>query len=279
MPQFRITAPILRVAGLVLLVASFAKAYALATGPVTATNVWTSRAFGIALTEFEFLLGGWLITGAYATHASVVAIGTFAVFSVVSLANAILGRPCDCFGRLGIHAWFAFSIDFSLCIGLLLALKAARVNVAPKYSNRQVLTIGAIMIGVGILGFIPMARYAPATLSDTGDIIGDVSSVDLWPESWLGRPFPLLRHIREGDELRQGSWLVMLHRNKCRECQEAFPFFCQLALDSSGNEKNPRVAFIEIPPYGDDLFSGSPSAVWLATRLDETRDWNVPTPH
>jgi hypothetical protein len=74
-----------RLIGLLLLVAAALKFYQLATEPAPETSLFTSRWFLVAMVEFEFLLGMWLLSGVYPKQAYTVALATFAVYSLVAL--------------------------------------------------------------------------------------------------------------------------------------------------------------------------------------------------
>ena len=103
--------------------------------------------------------------------------------------------------------------------------------------------------------------------------------VYLRPEGWVGKRLPLLGHIRIGEELGRGRWVVVIYSSYCGHCRPAVPEYEQLAIAMEGKAGAPRVALVEVPPVaptGKNRASGvTPAAVG---HLSEERKWLVATP-
>lgn len=107
--------------GLLLLSTGALKTHAAFTEVALDTGLLSSRWELLAIAEFEFFLGGWLITGAYSRLARRCASITFLCFLAVSLLTALGGeRSCSCFGALQASPWIAATIDFIALIALFL---------------------------------------------------------------------------------------------------------------------------------------------------------------
>lgn len=116
--NFRYVALVL---GLLLLVTGCLKTHAAFADRPVETYLLTSRWGLFAIAEFEFFLGGWLITGLYPRFAQRCASMTFLCFLGVSLLTAYSGeRSCSCFGELNVSPWIAASIDSAALLALVL---------------------------------------------------------------------------------------------------------------------------------------------------------------
>ena len=98
----------------------------------------------------------------------------------------------------------------------------------------------------------------------------------LEPESWVGKPLPILDHIDIRDQLTQGDWLLLLYHHDCPDCIDAIATYEQMARDLADNEDFLQIAFIEIPPYGNQMIN--PNSPCLYSRLADTKEWFVTTP-
>jgi hypothetical protein len=85
----------------ILIGAAMLKGYQLATEPVLGSGFLSSRVFLIALVEFEWLFGVWLLAGMYPKWTWRVALGCFGLFACVSLYKGLSGdASCGCFGQV-----------------------------------------------------------------------------------------------------------------------------------------------------------------------------------
>lgn len=109
------------VLGCLLLVTGGLKAQATFSDKPVESYLFGSRWELLAIAEFEFILGTWLITGVYPRLARQCALLTFLGFLGVSLMTAFNGeRSCSCFGELKVSPWIAAFIDSAALIALLL---------------------------------------------------------------------------------------------------------------------------------------------------------------
>jgi len=98
----------------------------------------------------------------------------------------------------------------------------------------------------------------------------------LEPETWVGKELPILEHINIGEQLKKGTWVVLLYHYDCPDCVKAIPMYEQMARDLEGNEDFIRIALIAVPPYGRGPVSeNSPCTLG---RLADVKEWFVTTP-
>ena len=106
--------------GALLLVASGSKAYGLfaqgAADDAAGLPIWLTA----ALLPAEAILGMWLIIGAWASAARILAVTLFSAFGCHSLLAGLQGRPsCGCFDQLTVNPWIMMAVD-ACAVGLLL---------------------------------------------------------------------------------------------------------------------------------------------------------------
>ena len=119
--------------GLLLLSTAALKTQAAFTEVTFDTGLLSSRWGILAIAEFEFFLGGWLIAGFYSRLARRCALMTFLCFLAVSLVTAFNGeRSCICFGKLEVSPWFAAFIDIAAWSVLLLCRPGANTSTVPS---------------------------------------------------------------------------------------------------------------------------------------------------
>ena len=143
----------------------------------------------------------------------------------------------------------------------------------------RVVGVLAAWLVVGLPAAYAMTSYTPTTLSDAGDIIGDGKVVVLEPEKWIGKRFPLLDCIDIGDKLKSGKWLVLLYHHDCPKCLKVIPRYEGQARESSNAPAAPRVALIQIPPFGTPEPLPLPSDTsCVLGQLSDKKEWFVETP-
>jgi hypothetical protein len=95
----------------------------------------------------------------------------------------------------------------------------------------------------------------------------------------VGTCLPLLKDIDIGDRLSRGQWTVVFYRHDCSLCRKALPKYERLARESARRADAPRIALIEVPPYGlpcEAIVSRESPCV--LGRLSDAKVWNLPTP-
>ena len=279
------------VLGLVLLTTAALKGHQLATEPVAATGLLSSRWFLIAVVEFELFFGLWLLAGLYPRRTWAAALLCFSGFGCVSLYRALSGEStCGCFGRVPVNPWYTLLLDLAAVTALLHwrpATNPAR-SLLPLAGEGPGVRAGfrgqlACILGISLLVALPaalvMASYQAATLDEAGDIFGDSEFVVLEPEKWVGKPFPLLKYIDISDQLAEGEWIVVLYHHECPSCQDALPKYEQLRRGSAVAAEKASVALVEMPPYGSPehgvVLHGSRC---LQGRLSDAKEWFIKTP-
>jgi len=269
------------VLGLLLLTAAGLKGYQLATSPTPGTHLLNTRWFLILTVEYELLLGIWLLSGWRRRDAWRIALFSFAVFACVTLYKALSGEAsCGCFGQIEVSPWITLVLDLAIVASLLIWWPAtARVPLqANQQFKRLIATLALAALLGGPAGYL-MANYTPAALADDGDIFGDSEFVVLEPETWVGKPFPLLNYIDIGDQLSAGEWVVVLYRHDCPHCVEELPKYERLARESADDPDAPRVALIEMPSYAPPSHDPVPiDTACVRGKLDDSREWFVQTP-
>jgi len=151
------------VLGLLLLVAAGLKAHGLTTDPLSQDSFLASPLLQVAVIEVELLLGLWLLSGRSVRAAWAATLMFFVILSGVSLYQALTGQEsCGCLGRVAMSPWWAFILDITACLALVLwrpthtrpdsGLDTSNAgNGLKSFLIRSV--AGAILLGGGILLF------------------------------------------------------------------------------------------------------------------------------
>jgi len=267
--------------GLVLLPAAGLKGYQLPTEPTLEKSLLTSRWFLIAEVEFELVLGVFLLSGLYKRLIWLVTLICFIGFSCVTLYKGLSGQAsCGCFGKVEISPWYTLIFDVLVCSALTLCRPTiANTNsfappgqsVIRSHWRRLSFPFATILliclsVGYAMIGFEPKKTSADGILEREGGF------VVLEPEKWVGKPFPLMKQIRNAKDLKSGQWVVVLYRFNCPECKEALTTLKDLVRETS----SVQMCLISVPPHGEDdpSFEGFP----LSLRLNSEKEWLIITP-
>lgn len=271
------------IVGLVLLTAAILKGHQLATEPVVGSSFLDSRWFLIGVVEFELLFGLWLVAGICPKFSWVTALLCFAAFALTSLIKALAGEAsCGCFGRVPVNPWYTFGLDMAAVVALLYWRPNGHGAIAGRSVRSLPLQVGGVALAallVGIPWGLVMGSHSVATLSDTGEVLGDSEFVVLEPEEWIGKRFPLLAYIDIGSEICCESCILLLYHYDCSHCQEAIERYEALSLELAVQGQRSRVALIEMPPYGPAGDSSiTRNTPCMRGRLDAVKEWFVETP-
>lgn len=150
-----------RLLALLLLAAAGLKLNGLAVDPVGRMGLFSLPAFQIAVIEFELFLAAWLLWGRQPLGSWATAIGIFTAFAAVSAYQGWIGRAsCSCFGKLSVSPWYAFGIDITVLLSLvlgrpdLLALRLLLASLLPAlYGLVGALLILGALAGLGALTY------------------------------------------------------------------------------------------------------------------------------
>ena len=130
----RIGGIILRILGLILLIATTLKGHQLLVEPVANNSLWTSRPILILQVECELALGIWLVSGLFPKAAWLVALGCFGLFSLITFLKGLTAAAsCGCFGSVHVNPWVTLlAIDLPAVVSL--GMFPARSAFAPLWS-------------------------------------------------------------------------------------------------------------------------------------------------
>jgi hypothetical protein len=253
-----------------LLVASGSlKAYDAAAGGsailILAMPLWAI----IAIVEFEWAFGLWLIAGLHAQGTRKFAIACFAVFALISLSKSSQGESsCGCFGRIRVSPWLMFFLDV-LAVALLVTFRPSSPRGVTNRSNPMaVAMILTICVWVGGAWAVVVNRL---------DL--DRDRVVLQTESWAGKRLPVLDEIETTENLAKGTWTILLYHHDCKKCQDVIPKYDQRARDYNSLTSASRFALVEVPPFGNAAEDIIPKDTPCSRgRLPVSKEWIVTTP-
>ena len=263
-----------------MLLAAALKTHQLGTEPVAEVSLLTSRWFLILIVECEFALSLWLLSALHPQWSWRVTLTAFTAFGGVTFAKGLSGEAsCGCFGRVEINPWYTLVFDLAAVVALC-AFPPTRTGLSNRKSNllRYAIVV-CVAIPLGTVGGGAMAQYEPARLTEAGQILGDGDFVLIEPALWLGKHFPLLKHIDIGSQLQHGEVVVVLYKHDCAKCRMAIRKYDTIARFRAGEVRAPRVAIIEMPPY--QLIAEHTEVVHSAClrgRLSDLHRWFCVTP-
>lgn len=97
-----------------------------------------------------------------------------------------------------------------------------------------------------VIGFTILGVTAPIlAFNEPPKITSKYEVLEL--ETWVGKKLPILEHIDIGDQLKKGTWLILLYHYDCPGSGQAIPMYEQMAPDLAGNEDFLRIALIAVP--------------------------------
>jgi len=280
---------LLKALGLLLLTAAVLKGHELLTVPVANRGLWTWRPFLIFQVEFELALGLWLLSGVFKRLAWLAALLCFSLFCCVTLYKALSGATsCGCFGTVHVNPWLTLlTIDLPAVVVLTLFHPPSSFTPGLSFLRRQESvsgTLGSFLrpmpslprfavtaaLGLTILGLTTpiLVLNEPALVTSTYEV--------LEPETWVGKELPILEHIDIADQLKQGTWLVVLYQYDCPHCREAIPKYERMAHDLSGTQDSLQVALVAMPPYARATLTDH--EVCALGHLSHRKQWFVATP-
>ncbi len=261
----------------ILLTASALKTHELATRPTAETDLLTSRAFLVVVLECELVVALWLVSGFLPRLARAVALACFLCFFTVALYQAGRGEAsCHCFGTVRVNPWFTAALD-AVVIGLLVHWRPLRFERGDGLTLKISGSCLFLFVIAGATAGLTMNGDAPAEIDNDGEFVGDGKVISLDPERWVGKRFPLLKHIDIASELDWSRWIVVLYRRDCPVCRKEIIRFEQMAQASILNPGSPRIALIEVPPYSGESIV-TPDTPCALGSLRKDKNWLVETP-
>lgn len=265
---------VLRIAlGAILLTAAALKVHQLALSTIAEDGILTSRWFLTAWVEFELALGDWLLCGAYQQLAKYAAIVCFGLFAAVSLLSALRGDlSCGCFGSVRTAPWLTWFLDVAATTALLVF----KPSTSPA---TQATRLPWCIITAALLCVAPPVAMAggdhAAVMGPEPQVAGTGGLVVLDPDAWVGKPFPLLRHIDTANDLGVGRWIVLLYHHDCNRCKAAIEQLARSSIRQASGQPANQIALVEVPPYGPppQMPLGA-----IHARLGMAREWFVAAP-
>jgi thiol-disulfide isomerase/thioredoxin len=117
-------------------------------------------------------------------------------------------------------------------------------------------------------------------LDDDGLVAVEGGIVVLEPETWVQKPLPLRGYLDIGDTLGSGRWVVVLYSHSCPSCRRALPQYEAAARQWRRSPDAPRLALVEVPPYGPPQAEDQSSQqIGIHRgRLDQRHEWFVRVP-
>lgn len=261
-----------RLAAAVLLIAAAMKVHQMATQPVAHSEIISSQWLILGLVGYELFLATWLLSGVWPKRARFVSLVTFAGFGVVSLLAALQGdATCGCFGHASPRPIYTALLDAAI---------ATLVWKSKTHGDRNAMQAPRITAlawsCVAVTVTLTIAWYMLPDDERSGS--DNKRLVTFEPEKWLGKRFPLFKHLLIDADLERGTWLVFVHQHGCLACSRLVPRYVDWA--KIGGNGAFKLAFIEVPPLGDIGRLQLPSEPEFASgRLVDRFDWFIHTPN
>jgi hypothetical protein len=290
---------VLKILGVLLLTAVILKGWQLLTEPLANKDIWSYRPLLIFTVEFELALAIWLLSGLFKKAAWLASVAVFSLFSLITLYKALSGADsCGCFGAVKVNPWLTFfAIDLPAVIALLIfrpsdvipstarnpqisschserseepaQRSATKLSTSPLWPLSPKITATALMVLLVIaISTSVLALNKPANTTSSYEV--------LEPETWIGNRLPILAYIDIGQQLEKGNWLVLFYHYDCPDCQKAISKYERVARDNEDSKNFPKVAFIEVPPYGRSIVNAS--STYTVGKLSNIKEWFITTP-
>ena len=270
------------VAGIMLLAAGL-KAYQLATAPlppVVQGSMFTpllellnARYFLMAVVVGEILFALVLIAGIWRSWTWFLSLLGFSMFTLVSMMKGLSGEAsCGCFGTITVNPWITMALD--LVIVICLAVFRERLDwTFPPPDRKKLLAVliaWFVISGLALFGMLSLKQQPHATLGTKYTGADGRKMIELEPETWIGKEFPLISRFVQpegSDILREGAWTVLLIHIDCPNCLE------MMAVLQERNAEG--IAIVVVPLQSNEKM---PDTVFPTFVLDRQNDWFVSTP-
>ena len=235
--------------------------------PASATSVLLSRPVQIAVVGVELLLAVWLLVGIYAREARMAASGLFLAFAGYACWRLVAGAgSCGCFGAVDVPPAVMLALDLLVVTALFGCPSTDAITKTGPL--RWTMALTAALVVPTTAAIFADRPVGPDGMAADGLVV-------LKPETWTGRPFPLLEHVAIPASLDSGRWTVVLYRHDCADCLRDLPRHEALAKRLAEERSGHRVALVSVPPHAG---GADPSTAAVRGRLDQRRDWFVSVP-
>jgi hypothetical protein len=204
----------LAVLGCLLLFAASAKAYQLHVTPVSLAALIA----GLLLVSVELFLGMWIAFGAPTRRTWYVAVYTFVVLAVVSGYKLISGEAsCGCFGALQVSPAITLGVNAAALLTLSFCRPLAQCGSRHAFFTLPRVGLCALVPFIAVSALVIVGQ---SNVKHANEPLRPGDLVVLEPETWIGAPFDLLRHIEVSEDLATGEWTVLFYRSDCHVCHE-----------------------------------------------------------
>ena len=269
------------VLGATLFSAALLKGRDLVTRPALDDTMVPAQWFWMAVVDFEVVLGVWLLLIGFTPRAVwKLTVVWFAALACGAAWKGFSGASsCGCLGLvISVNPWYMLAADV-IAGAALIAWRPLRATLR---ANRRAVAcrwgLALPVMAAAVYASLCLPR-ATAHLSNEGSIVGDGGIVVLYPNQWLGEPFPLIDHIEFDGQLDHGQWVVVLFRRGCPDCRRVIEKWATLAGLGSDVIGRPNVALVEVPPFAeDDTPLTSYGRSFAIGKLTGSREWLVATP-
>lgn len=258
--------------GAVFIVATVLKIHQLLTEPILSSKFWNSWAFSVVQVPLELGLGIWLISGLFRKTAHLIAMAAFGAFlCITAYLGATGAESCGCFGKVHVNPWITFSlIDLPLFLALVIFQVKDEKFFPPPWPGKKhfwSVAIPTVILIVAVTITLAMNKQERDESQDPG---AWVQPNKVW--SWLDK-------IDVGDQISSGMVIVLFYRYDCPDCHEAIPVYNEMALELGVGQEDAdiQMAFIEIPPYGEDEELIPPETPCITGKIDK-KELLVETP-
>ncbi len=251
---------VMAAAGTMLLVASFMKTHQMVTEPIVSEGFWESWEFFLVQIPLEIGLGVWLISGLFRKGAWLGGLLAFGLFIGVTGYKWIGGaESCGCFGRVHVEPWKTlWFIDVPFFV-LLLVFRPKGVKLLPppwpSAKHFFGVAVPTLLVIGGIVPFMVLNKQVKPDYEEEWTkpppVIPDSNATTTVEPEPVAEVWEWLGQIDVSESLREGIWIVLFYHSDCSDCREAIPVYEQMNDDLGGGEDTMRIAFIELPPYGD----------------------------
>lgn len=173
--------------GVLLLATAGLKLYGLGASAVPRVGWFAQPWVQLLTAEWELVLGGWLLSGAYPRASWLAALVTFVAFAGVSGYLGWIGvASCGCFGAIQANPWWAFGVDVAAVALLAVSRPTAEVG-APHFLRTACAWAGGVALACGLLALAGSLFFGSVEAA-VAKLRGESLSVTSYVDFGSGKP-------------------------------------------------------------------------------------------
>jgi hypothetical protein len=183
-------------------------------------------------------------------------------------------NSCGCFGVVTVNPWITVLIDLIIVVLLVVFREPIKINFkfsSPVRKKLMLVLLAWLLLAIPVLVVMnSLKQHSHPTLGIEFTGPGGKRMIQLEPENWIGKEFPLpsrFKYVDNHEMFMQGIWTIILIHTECTKC-------IQLISDIE-KQNNENIAIIEIP---SDTASVSIKTIFPYFKLDENNGWYITTP-